>query len=172
MKRYSLLFCMFCCYSALFAQTASLQRSHFDMNVGIGRRAYINSHEGVVKGMASINYVQKINNVFYLKTGLDAMYWDVTYYATTGKGYLLTSTSYEHFAYAWFLGGEIVMNKVVFQGGMSKYLYFKHLSQYDVNYFSKIGFKYLITPRLNVGFFLKAHSYEADYMDFGIGLKL
>lgn len=150
----------------------SLNRSHLELNVGIGKRAYINSNKGMFRSMGSINYNQRFNNVFYIKTGLDVNYYDIPYDGnSSGPGYILTSTSLEHFSYAWFLGGEIVMNKIIFQGGMSRYLYFKHLPQYDVNYYSKIGFKYLITPHLNLGFFLKAHSYEADYMDFGFGYK-
>ncbi len=157
--------------TASFAQS-SLNRSHVELNLGLGRRAYINSREAMLRGMGSVQYVQRINNVFYIKSGLDVNYWDHKFDDNySGRGYQLTATSYEHFAYAWFLGGEIVMNKVVFQGGAARYIYFKHLAQYDVNYYTKIGFKYLITPNLNVGFFLKAHSYEADYMDFGIGYK-
>lgn len=153
------------------AQSA-LNRSHLEFNIGIGKRAYINSRDGMFRSMASLNYNYRINNVFYLKSGLDVNYYDIPFNGDyNAKGYILTSTSLEHFSYAWFLGAEIVMNKVIFQGGMSRYLYFKHLPQYDVNYYSKIGFKYLITPHLNFGFFLKAHSYEADYMDFGLGYK-
>lgn len=150
----------------------SLNRSHAELNLGIGRRAYINTHKAQIRGMISANYVQKINNVFYLKTGLDVNYWEYAFDGNyNGPGYQLTATSYEQFAYAWFLGGEIVMNKIIFQGGMARYIYFKHLPQYDVNYYTKIGFKYLITKHVYTGFFLKAHSYEADYMDFGLGYK-
>ncbi len=150
----------------------SLNRSHAEINLGLGRRAFINTRKAQLRGMFSANYVQKINNVFYLKTGLDINYWDHVYDGNyNGPGYQLTATSYEHLAYAWFLGGEIVMNKVIFQGGVARYIYFKHLPQYDVNYYTKIGFKYLITKHVYAGFFLKAHSYEADYMDFGLGYK-
>lgn len=170
----SLIFLLFGLLS--FAQV-SLNRSHAEFNLGLGRRAYINSKEAQLRGMASLNYVYRINDVFYLKTGLDINYWDHKFDGNfNGPGYQLIATSYEHFAYAWFLGGEIVMNRVIFQGGAARYLYFKHLPtkeifNREVNYYTKIGFKYLITKNLYAGFFLKAHSYEADYMDFGIGVK-
>lgn len=163
--------------SKLTLAQASLNKSHVELNIGLGRRAYINSKEAMLRGMGSVQYVHRINNVFYVKSGLDVNYWDHKFNGNfNGKGYQLIATSYEHFAYAWFFGAEIVMNKVIFQGGAAKYLYFKHLPtkeifKREVNYYTKIGFKYLITPNLNVGFFLKAHSYEADYMDFGIGYK-
>lgn len=153
-----------------FSQNA-INRNHFEVNVGMGRRAYINSHDYVLRGMGSINYLYKINSVFYLKTGYDLNYWDVTYDASNNNGYLLRATSLEHFAHAWFVGGEIVMNNVVFQGGYARYLYFKQLPQYNIKGYTKIGFKYLITKNIYTGFFLKAHSYEADYMDFGLGIK-
>lgn len=170
MKRIIYLSCFIFFSFSAFSQNA-LIRSHFELNLGIGRRAYINSHDYVLRGMSSVNYVQKINNVFYLKTGYDLNYWDVTYDPVTNKGYLLRATSYEHFAHAWFLGGEIAMNKVIFQGGYARYFYFKQLPQYNIKGYTKIGFKYLITKNLYAGFFLKAHSYEADYMDFGLGMK-
>ena len=188
MKRIIFLSCFIFFSFLAFSQNA-LNRSHFELNIGIGRRAYINSHDykplinityssiissipiKILRGMSSVNYVQKINNVFYLKTGYDLNYWDVTYDPATNKGYLLRATSYEHLAHAWFLGGEIAMNKVIFQGGYARYFYFKQLPQYNIKGYTKIGFKYLITKNFYAGFFLKAHSYEADYMDFGLGVK-
>ena len=176
MKRTYLTF-LFVLYTLICSAQKSLERSHFEVNLGLGRRAYINSKDAQLRGMASLNYVHRINTVFYLKTGLDVNYWDHKFDGNfAGPGYQLIATSYEHFAYAWFVGGEIAMNRVIFQVGAAWYLYFKHLPTQeifnrDVNYYTKIGFKYLITKNLNAGFFLKAHSYEADYMDFGLGYK-
>lgn len=180
MKTVKLFILILLLISASSEAQVSLNRSHAEINLGIGRRAYINSKDAQLRGMASLNYVYKINNVFYLKTGLDINYWDHKFDGNfNGPGYQLIATSYEHFAYAWFLGGEIVMNRVIFQGGAARYIYFNHLSDEQlkisfnrkVNYYTKIGFKYLITKHVYAGFFLKAHSYEADYMDFGLGYK-
>lgn len=179
MKRIILTY-LFLFYGLISSAQSSLNRSHVELNLGIGRRAYINSKEAQLRGMASLNYVYKINKVFYLKSGLDINYWDHKFDGNfSGPGYQLIATSYEHYAYAWFFGGEIAMNRVIFQGGAASYLHFKHLPDdyliqtfgRKVNYYTKIGFKYLITKNLNAGFFLKAHSYEADYMDFGLGYK-
>ncbi len=150
----------------------SLNRNHFETNIGIGRRAYINSKSAMLRGMFSINYNYHVNNVFYLRTGLDVNYYDHVFNGDYyGLGYIVKSTSLEKYSYGLFLGGEIVMNRIVFQGGMTRYLYYKPLPQYNFKYFSRIGFKYLVSPHFNVGFFLKAHANEADYLDFGIGYK-
>lgn len=150
----------------------SLNRSHAEVNIGMGRRAYINSKDAMLRGMLSANYNYKINTVFYVRSGLDLNYYDHAFNGDyLGPGYILTATSYKKYSVGLFLGGEVVMNRIIFQGGMSRYIYYKPLPQYNLKYYSRIGFKYLISPHVNVGFFLKAHNNEADYLDFGIGYK-
>lgn len=171
MKKSSVIF-LFFFFSITANAQYSLDKSHIELNAGIGRRAYINSKDAMLRGMLSLNYNYKINNVFYLRSGLDLNYYDHAFNGDyKGPGYILTATSYEKYSVGLFLGGEIVMDKIIFLGGMSRYVYYKPLAQYNMKFYSKLGFKYLISPHINVGFFLKAHANEADYLDFGIGYK-
>jgi hypothetical protein len=171
MKKFAVLMCFL--FAVCFANAQpSLNRSHAELNIGAGRRAYINSKNAMLRGMLSANYNYKINNVFYLRSGLDLNYYEHAFNGDySGPGYILTATSQENYSVGLFLGGEVVMNRIIFQGGMSRYIYYKPLPQYNLKYYSRIGFKYLISPHVNVGFFLKAHNNEADYLDFGIGYK-
>ncbi len=155
----------------LNAQSLPKDRSHFELNLGIGKRAYINSNKGILKGTFSTNYNWRIHEVIDLKTGIDVMYWDITYQPDKGIGYLNSGSSYEHFAYAFFTGIDFKMNKLLLQFGVGRYLYYKSIPNYNLKYYSKMGFKYMITDHLTAGFFLKAHSYEADYLDFSLGWK-
>lgn len=150
----------------------TLNRNTVEVHVGIGRRALINSRQGVFRGTASLNYNWRIHKYWDIKTGLDVIYWNTVYKGLPNDpGYLLRSTSYEHFAYALFVGGDFKMDRVTFQTGVGYYLYFKTLDLWNVKYYTKIGLRYQLTKHLSTGFFLRAHANEADYMDFGIGYK-
>ena len=149
-----------------------LERNTFEIDLGIGKRAYINSKDGVLRGTASLNYNWRVHKIIDIKTGFDAIYWDIPYQdRPNDPGYLITSTSYEHFAYAFVLGFDLKMRRTTFQYGLGRYLYYKQLAAYDYDYYSKLGFRYQLTEHFNAGFFLRAHSYIADYIDFGIGYK-
>lgn len=155
----------------------TLDRSTWEVHVGLGHRAYINSKEGVLRGTASLNYNWRIHKYWDIKTGFDVIYWGTVYEGsptlpnTYEKGYLLRSTSYEHFAYALFLGGDFKMGRTTFQTGYGHYLYFKTMDLWNVKGFYKAGFRYQLSAHLSAGFFLRAHANEADYIDFGFGYK-
>ncbi len=156
------------------AQTFA-QRSHAEFGIGIGRRAYINSKSAMLRGTLFANHLYKINNVISIRHGLDVIYWHKKYddiNSGPGSGYLITSSSYEHFAYGYILGCDVVMNKVTVQLGMGKYLHYKQIAIYNYQFYSKFGFKYKLTDKLYLNSTIRAHGTIADYIDFGIGIKI
>ncbi len=172
-KRIILTFLFFIAFMNLLAQNFAT-RNHAEFGIGIGRRAYINSKSAMLRGTLFANHLYKINNVFSIRHGLDIVYWDKTYDGIntgTGSGYLVTSSSYEHFAYGYLLGTDIVMNKITFQFGMGKYLYYKQIAIYNYQYYSKFGFKYKLSDKLYFNSNIRAHGTIADYVDFGIAIK-
>jgi hypothetical protein len=157
-------------YSQTFAK-----RSHAEFGIGFGKRAYINSKSGVLRSTSYINHVVKINNVIAIRHGLDVIYWDKTFDGKnfgTGSGYLLTSTSYEHFAYGYLLGLDVVMNRITFQMGLGKYLYYNQMAIHNYQFYSKLGFKYKISNTFYFNGAIRGHGIIADYVDFGIGIKI
>jgi len=149
-----------------------LQKSTWELHAGAGWRARINSKEGTFRSTISFNRNWRLSKFIDLKTGFDAIYWDVVYTGLANDpGYFLRSTSYDHWAYAIFIGGDFKMHRAIFQTGYGRYLYYNTLDIWNVKYYTKLGFRYQVTPHVSVGMFLRAHAYEADYMDFGIGYK-
>lgn len=152
-----------------------IDRSHVELGIGLGRRAYINSKSAMLRGTVYANHLYKINNVISIRHGLDAIYWDKKYdgiNSGVGSGYLITSSSYEHFAYGYTLGSDFVMNKITFQLGMGKYLYYKQIAIYNYQFYSKFGFKYKINDVFYLTSTIRAHGTIADYIDFGLSIKI
>ncbi len=150
-------------------------RSHAEFGIGIGRRAYINSKSAMLRGTFFANHLYKINNVIAIRHGLDVIYWDKKFddiNIGVGSGYLITSSSYEHFAYGYLLGCDFVMNKVTVQLGMGKYIHYNQIAIYNYQFYSKFGFKYKVSEKLYLNSTIRAHGTIADYIDFGIGIKL
>ena len=103
------------------------------------------------------------------------IYWDKKFDGKdfgTGSGYLLTSTSYEHFAYGYLLGPDIVMSRITLQLGLGKYLYYKQMAIHNYQFYTKLGFKYKINNTFYLNGAIRGHGIIADYVDFGIGIKL
>lgn len=151
------------------------QRSHVEIGIGFGRRAYINSKSAMLRSTTYANHLYKLNNVIALRHGLDIIYWDKKFDGIntgTGSGYILTSTSYEHFAYGYLLGLDVVMNKITLQIGGGKYLYYKQMAIHNYQFYSKLGFKYRINNTFYFNGAIRGHGIIADYVDFGIGIKL
>lgn len=146
----------------LIAQT--LQRNTFELAAGLGQRGIINTKEGVLRGTGSLFYNIRFHALWDLKLGADALYYDRT------DQNLLLATSYDKWAYGAVLGADFTMSRIIFHSGMGRYVYFK--GRYPIRYYTRIGFRYVISPHLTAGFFMRAHKSQADYIDFGLSLRL
>jgi hypothetical protein len=173
MKKIKLITCiLFVICTIAQAHSQHLERSTFEVGGGIGRRAFIDSKTAMLRGTVSSYYNLRLHKLWDLKLGADAIYWDITYKGNFNNdpGYMIRVSSYEHWAYAAVMGYDFKMNRLIFTGAVGRYLHFNGL--YDLKYYTKVGFRYLITPHLTGGFYMRAHSNEADYIDFGLSIKL
>lgn len=172
MKKLLFTISLFILSGTVAAQDLDLNRNTFELVLGAGRRAYINSKKAMLRSTFSMNYNIRLHPLWDLKLGADAVYFDHVFDGNNlGKGYILRSTSYGHFAYGAFLGADFKMNRVIAQFGMAKYIYFNDLPQYNMQFYSKLGMRYVISRHVSVGFLMRAHQAEADYMDFNLSYK-
>lgn len=141
----------------------NLSRSYLELAAGGGYRGLINEQKNVFRSTLSANANLYLTKCIDLKVGMDFLW-----YSTPGL-YLLRSTSYDPWAYAAFGGIDIKFNRMTASGGVGKYLYFNSL--FNIRYYTKLGFRYLITKHVFVGLSLRSHVREADYTDFNIGYK-
>jgi hypothetical protein len=175
MRRRTLILILFILCNAIAYSQNFIHRSHTEFGIGIGRRAYLNSKSAMLRGTFYANHLFKINNVISLRHGLDVIYWDEIYDGVNsgpGSGYLITSSSYEHFAYGYIFGSDIVMNRVTVQLNMGKYLYYNQIARYNYQFYSKFGFKYKVNNYLYLNSTIRAHGTIADYIDFGFSIKI
>lgn len=153
------------------ASIQHLKKNTFELAAGGGRRAYIDSKTAMFRATISGYYNVRLHNLWDLKFGGDALYYDIPYDGNArGKGYLIRVSSYENWAYAGVVGFDFKMNRLMLEGGVGRYIYFNSL--YNLKMYTKVGLRYLILPNVTAGFSMRAHANEADYIDFGLSLKL
>ncbi len=151
-------------------QAQHLNRSTFEISAGGGRRGIINSLRGVGRATITAGYNLRINAVVDLKVAADALYFDKT------NENLLKSWSAEPWAYGAVIGSDFKLNRIIFTNGVGRYIYFasvwnKNSPNDMIQYYTKIGFRYLITKNLTAGFIMRAHRTQADYIDFGVSVR-
>lgn len=147
-----------------------LAKNTFELAAGIGRRGILQKQSGVLRSTITAGYNLRLGPVVDLKFQGDALYFDRT------DQNLLRSGSLEHWAYGVVIGSDFKLNRVIFTNGIGHYVYFKsdwekRFPNDPINFYTKIGFRYLITPHLTAGFLMRAHSTQADYIDFGMSVK-
>lgn len=147
------------------------RKYHVEFSAGAGRRGMINRQEGVFRSTLSANFSMRIHPVVSLKLGLDALYFDRT------NENLLLAWSGKNWAYGITAGSDFKMGRIIFSNGIGRYLQFDSVWEKNnpgdqIKYYTKIGFKYIITQHLLIGFMMRAHRAQADYIDFGFSIRL
>lgn len=167
MKKLSCLILLFCSTYAAFAQGSA--RS-IDFISGIGRRGLINERKAILRSTTTLYFNQPIHPIIDLKLGLDAIYFENT------DVNILKGWSRDHWAYGLVVGTDIKLNKIYFHCGMARYLYFKSVynethPKDPIRYYTKMGFRYQFLPHWSIGFTMRAHRTQADYIDFNLGWR-
>lgn len=153
------------------AQEKLTRKSNIEIGLGIGRRAYINSKSAMFRSTFAAHYLRNVNELVSIRMGPEIIYWDIPYDGAN-KGYLVTSSSYENFAYGFLLGADVNMSKVSFTYGLGKYLYYKQIGIYNYQFYTRLGFKFKVHKNLYFNSVMRSHGLIADYIDFGFSIKL
>ena len=157
-------------YKSNFTQ---LQKNTFEINLGIGRRGVIESHEGLLKSGLYAGYNFYINDILMLKSGLDAVYYYTPFIPTQEKGvqtFQYYGTSYDRWRTGLSLGAETTLWRFSVNAQFGRYIYYN--SYYpDINWYWTNSLIYNIDQ--HIGFQAKTymHKSQADYINFGFALK-
>jgi hypothetical protein len=146
------------------------ERHQWELSAAIGQRGLIDRKEYVFRSTLNVNYLYAINSVIQARIGADALY-----FSDPSKN-ILRGWSREKWAYGAGLGLETTMNKVVFLLGYNRYLYFNSVHNLEnpddpIHYYSKLGFRYKITPKFTFGLVMRANSNQADYIEYGLSYR-
>lgn len=151
-------------------QAQHLNRNTVEISAGIGQRGISTINKSVFRSTLTLGYNIQLHPIIDLKLASDVLYYDNV------TENILKAGSNEHFAYGIVLGSDFKLNRIIFTNGIGRYLYFNSkweddLPNDEINYYTKIGFRYLITKNLTAGFIMRAHRVQADYVDFGLSVK-
>lgn len=145
----------------------------FDIGIGIGRRGYYRSKEGFFyKTSLYGGYNYRLNPVFGLSTGLDAIYYHGNLFDLQDfdKTYQSNASSFDRWRIGAAIGPDIWMNRIALTVKYGYYL--KYNSYRDISTYWTSGLKYNLLDWLAAQARIHVHKTEADFAAFGLMFTL
>jgi hypothetical protein len=138
----------------------------FDIGINMGRRGVYQSKEGYFRTGLYAGYNYRLNSIFALSSGIDAVYYHSVFDpADFNRTYQSFATSYEHWRVGAALGPDIWMGRLAL---MMKYGYYLHYNSYRDNHtYWTAGMKYNALNWAAVQAKIYIHKTEADFVGFG-----
>ena len=148
-----------------------IQKHGFDLVVGAGQRGRYQEHKGFFRMGFYGGYSRFFNQVLGLRIGLDATYYDQVYnplvYDDTVPYW---GRSYDHWRLGTSLGGEVKMQKFALTANVGHYLHMK--SPVGQKWYWNTSLKFYVTPKFGIQAMLNAHKFQADYINWGVFVRL
>ena len=153
----------------------SLQKNSFDFEIGIGRRGVYESHKGIFRSGVYAGYNCRLNDVFTLKSGIDAVYTGTVYDPSNRLAtFQYYGSSFDSWRTGISLGTDLNMGRVAVNLKAGKYVHFARLykTTKNINWYWTFGPTYYITPRIGVQFKTYMHLAQADFQNWGLVVKI
>lgn len=148
-----------------------LGRNSIELRAGIGRRGVYEEHKGSLKSGFYAGYNYRINEVLDLRGGLNAVYTGTVYDPERRREtYQHYGSSYDRWRLGLSLGAAVKMGRLEAQGMFGRYLHYN--SFHDIGFYWNAGGTYFLTPRLGLQTTLHMHRAQADFVDFGLAVKI
>jgi hypothetical protein len=151
-----------------------LNRSNFELNLGIGRRGVFESQKGLLKSGLYAGYNLYLNEVLTLKSGFDAVYYYTPFDPAPGRDiqtFQYYGTSYDKWRTGLTLGAEITLWRLALNAQAGKYLHYDSYYK-DINWFWTTGLTYYLAPRVGVQAKTYFHGNQADFINYGLVFKI
>ena len=143
----------------------------FEFGADIGRRGVYKSKQGFYKSGFSAAYNYRVNPVFSLKGGADAVYYytvfDPNNYEVT---YQYNGTSYDRWRVGLSLGGDLWLGRFAVMANYGYYLHYK--STKPIHTYWTPGLKYYFLPWAAIQAKAYIHGSDCDYVGGGIMLRV
>lgn len=148
-----------------------MSKNGIELSAGIGQRGKYKQKDGFTKYAFYAGYNRFINNVFGFRIGLDGIYHPEVFnpliYNDTVPYW---GRTYDHLTLGASVGAELKMNHFALHGNWGTYLYMK--SPTNQKTYWKLGLKYYITPKFGVQTILNAHKFQADFVSWGLFVRM
>jgi hypothetical protein len=151
-----------------------LNRSNFELNLGIGRRGVFESQKGLLKSGLYAGYNFFLNEILTLKSGFDAVYYYTPFDPAPGRDiqtFQYYGTSYDKWRTGLTLGAEVTLWRLALNAQAGKYLHYNSYYK-DINWFWTTGLSYYLTPRVGVQAKTYFHGNQADFINYGLVFKI
>lgn len=150
-----------------------IEGSSGELVIGMGRRGkYRHPGEGFNRTGVYAGYNYFFNQAVGLKAGFDMVYYhtvfDIGRFDETFQYY---GSSYDAIRMGAGVGLDIAMNRFVVSSLVGRYLHYNSYHE-DINWYWTSGLRYYITPHIGLQSTLYMHRLQADYLNWGIVLKI
>lgn len=137
-----------------------------DFGVNIGRRGVYRSKDGLYKTGLYAGYNYRLNSVFGLSTGVDAVYYHSIYDPLrNAETYQSNASSFDRWRVGMAVGPDLWMGRMAL---MAKYGYYLHYdSLKDIKTYWTAGLKYNVLDWAAVQAKIYVHKTEADFVGLG-----
>ncbi len=148
-------------------QSADYKKHSIDFGVNIGRRGVYRSKNGLYKTGLYAGYNYRLNSVFGLGAGVDAVYYHTVYDPLRNvETYESKASSFDRWRVGAAIGPDLWMGKM---GLMAKYGYYLHYnSLMDIKTYWTAGLKYNVIDWVAIQAKIYLHQTEADFVGFGL----
>lgn len=150
-----------------------IEGSSGELVIGMGRRGkYRSPGEGFNRTGVYAGYNYFFNQAVGLKAGFDMVYYhsvfDIERFDETFQYY---GSSYDAIRVGVGAGLDIAMSRFVVSSLVGRYLHYNSYHE-DINWYWTSGLRYYITPHVGVQSTLYMHRMQADYLNWGVVLKI
>ncbi|SFG65961.1 acyloxyacyl hydrolase [Pedobacter insulae] len=150
----------------------TLRRNSFEIMGGFGFRGVFEKQRAKYRSGLYAGYNLYLNDLITLKTGLDAVYYFTTFdpnnNAETFQNY---GSSYKPWRLGASVGTDVNVWRITINGRIGKYIYYDRYYK-NATWYWAFGPTYFITPKLGIQASSYMHFAQADYMNYGIVLKI
>ena len=143
------------------------KKHSIDFGIGIGRRGVYRSKNGLYKTGLYAGYNYRLNSVFGVGAGVDAVYYHTIYDPLRNvETYQSKASSFDRWRIGAAIGPDLWMGRM---GLMVKYGYYLHYnSLMDIKTYWTAGLKYNVLDWVAVQTKIYIHQTEADFAGFGL----
>jgi hypothetical protein len=137
-----------------------------DFGINIGRRGVYRSKDGLYKTGIYAGYNYRLNTVFGLSGGVDAIYYHTIYDPLrNGETYQSNASSFDRWRVGAAIGPDLWMGRLAL---IAKYGYYLHYdSLKDIKTYWTAGLKYSVLDWAAIQAKIYIHKTEADFVGFG-----
>lgn len=152
--------------TALWKKPLDFKKHSVDFGINFGRRGVYRSKEGLYKTGLYAGYNYRLNSVFGLAAGVDAVYYHSIYDPLrNAETYQSNASSFDRWRVGAAIGPDLWMGRLAM---MAKYGYYLHYNSLkNIKTYWTAGLKYNVVDWAAIQAKIYIHQTEADFVGFG-----